>query len=179
MAALLPGTDPLLEVQVRARRVAGRADRSEALADAHVLALRHRGRARLEVHERVPVGAVSVGLDHVVAGAAGLVVDGGDGARARGDEWRALVGADVLALVDVVAAVGAEAAVGTAVVVGAGERGGGGAGRGGRRRGRGGGGGPGIGKAVSPVGGDGAGEGAGAGAGGGGGGAGATTRRRA
>ena len=78
--------DPHLEVQVRAGRVAGRADRSEPLPDADLLAFGDRGRALLEVHERVPVGAVGVGLDDVVAGAAGMVVDGGDRARARGDD---------------------------------------------------------------------------------------------
>src|SRR4051812_1616724 len=104
MAAL-----PDLEVEVRARGFAGRANLAEPLAGEHVLAWLHHDRALLEVHERV-VALLAVAVEHhVVTGAAGLIIDVLDPAASRSHHVGAFRRRDVLALVRMAFARRAEA----------------------------------------------------------------------
>src|SRR5205814_7467429 len=112
MAAGLPRPLPDLEVEMRPGGVARRSNLAEELTAADLLAGVHDRGAREHVHERVPVALPGLVHNHVVAGAAGLVGDEGDGARGRRDDRRAARRDDVLALVDVARAGRAEAAVG-------------------------------------------------------------------
>src|SRR6185312_764481 len=98
-----PASDPELEVQVRAGRVAGGADGPDALAGADRLAVRHDGRAAMEVE--VDVRAVGAGVveDDVLARSGGRIARREDRRGARRDQWGSVGRGDVLALVDVVA----------------------------------------------------------------------------
>src|SRR4051794_13016741 len=98
-----------------ALRVAGVADAPEALPLVDVLALLHRDRAFLEMHEGV-VEVFRVAIeDHVPARAARLVLDVFDRPRARSDDRDPFRSQQVLALMCVAVALGAELRVVSAV----------------------------------------------------------------